>query len=195
MTNKINLGKEVIVTDPCYTIPTWCQKIVDNVLPGEYHVFVKKYDCEGWGVRNSMLTAIHKDYVGKKLKWSEEGPRGIIGVDSGQAGIFNITTYRKDDEDVPLGDGDIAFLSQFPTDNEGDKWYTKICSHTLGGKNWGHYENGVVCTSGLGDGGYDLFVAQNRNKKVVGFTVDFGIEDDDIINFDWFKNTPAKTIG
>jgi hypothetical protein len=188
MTNTIILGNEVIVSDPCYSIPTWCQKIVKNVKPGEYSVFCKKYDSEGWGNRVSMLMAIHTDHEDGILKWKEEGPRGIIGVDSGQAGIFDITTYRVNPENVEMGDGDTSFFGVIPDDKEEEQWYTRICSHTLGDKHWGHYKNGVVSSSGFGDGGYDLFVAR-VNRKVVAFAIDFGVEEAKYIDFDWYKET------
>lgn len=188
MTNTIILGNEVIVSDPCYSIPTWCQKIVKNVLPGEYSVFCKKYDSEGWGNRVSMLMAVHTDHEDNILKWKLEGPRGIIGVDSGQAGIFDITTYRVNPENVEMGDGDTSFFGVIPDDKEEEQWYTRICSHTLGDKHWGHYKNGVVSSSGFGDGGYDLFVAR-VNRKVVAFAIDFGVEEAKYIDFDWYKET------
>ena len=34
--NKIQLGEEVMVSDPCYSIGTWCQIKLSNVLPGFY---------------------------------------------------------------------------------------------------------------------------------------------------------------
>ena len=198
MTNTIILGNEVIVSDPCYSIPTWCQKIVKNVLPGEYSVFCKKHDTDGWGNRVSMLMAVHTDHEDNILKWKLQGPRGIIGVDSGQAGIFDIKSYRNDSiaEKIGLGDGDISFFGVSPwkemsenrEGNEGEKWYVTMCSRTLGEQSWGTYNNGVVSSSGFGDGGYDLFVAR-VNRKVVAFAIDFGVEEAKYIDFDWYKET------
>jgi hypothetical protein len=185
MSNTINLGKEVIVSDPSYEIPTWCQKIVKGVLAGEYQTFCKKYDTGDWGNRVSMLMVVHNDHKYGKLKWKPEGPRGHIGVDSGQAGIFDISTYRNDDIEIPQGDGDISFFGENYFKEEGGKWYTKICSFTLAEKQWGNYTNGVVCRSGFGDGGYDLFVAR-VNRKVVAFAIDFGVEENKYIDFNWY---------
>ena len=187
MSSTINLGKEVIVTDPCYSIPTWCQKIVKGVKPGEYRVFCKKHDAGDWGNRVSMLMAVHGDHEFDNLKWKLEGTRGIIGVDSGQAGIFDITTYRVNPDNVERGSGDTSFFGITPDDSEEDRWYNNICSHTLGDEHWGHYNNGVVSSSGFGDGGYDLFVAR-VNRKVVAFAIDFGVEEVKYIDFEWFKD-------
>ncbi len=46
MTQTINLGPEVYVTDPCYSVPTWCQTKLTNVLPGEWIVSMI-YDEKG----------------------------------------------------------------------------------------------------------------------------------------------------
>lgn len=190
--NMIQLGKEVIISDPCYEVPTWCQKVLKNVWPGNYSVFCKKSDVEGWGNRVSMLMAIHEDHLSTPLKWKVEGSRGIIGVDSGQAGIFDMSTYRVNPDGVPLGDGDISFFGSIPDTTDSEKWYTKICSHTLGEQGWGHYSNGVVSRSGLGDGGYDLFVAR-VNRKVVAMAIDFGVEDSPYVDFGWYRNSTVKT--
>ncbi len=187
MNNVITLGEEVIVTDPCYTIPTWCQKIVNKVKPGEYRTFCKKHDAEGWGNRVSMLMAVHTDHEDSILKWKLEGTRGIIGVDSGQAGIFDIKSYRVNPDNVEMGDGDVSFFGTIADDSDEEQWYTRICSHTLGEKHWGTYNNGVVSSSGFGDGGYDLFVAR-VNRKVVAFAIDFGVEEAKYIDFDWYKD-------
>ena len=48
MTNKIKLGTEVVVSDPCYTIPTWCQAVVNKVKPGMYDTHLKKHDAGDW---------------------------------------------------------------------------------------------------------------------------------------------------
>jgi hypothetical protein len=52
-----------------------------------------------------------------------------------------------------------------------------MCSRTLGKQQWGTYSNGVVSSSGLGDGSYVLYVAR-ANRKVVGFMIDFGIDEE-----------------
>lgn len=180
----IKLGKEVMVSDPCYTVGTWCQKRVDNVWPGDYRVFCLKHDTGDWGVRVSMLMAIHKDHLNGYLKWKREGD---IGVDSGQAGIFDMSTYRVNPDNVNKGDGDISFFGVQNTPEE--QWYINICSHTLGESRWGTYKNGVVSSSGLGDGAYDLFLARYQTK-VIGFAIDFNVENDTDIN--WYKDEPQE---
>lgn len=41
---KIKLGNSVMVSDPCYTLDTWCQAKVDNVKEGEYNTYCHKID-------------------------------------------------------------------------------------------------------------------------------------------------------
>ena len=180
MKNKITLGNEVMVSDPCYEVPTWCQIKVYDTLPGKYVTDAKKIDCQDCGNRIGYLTAVHEDYLDQDLKWTKHS--GEVGVDSGQAGIFSIESYRDDNivDEIGLGDGDISFFDQFPIDRSkesGESWYRAICSRTLGKKQWGTYSNGVVSSSGLGDGGYVLYVAKVK-RKVVGFCIDFGIDEE-----------------
>ena len=43
---------------------------------------------------------------------------------------------------------------------------------TLDGERWGTYPNGIVASSGIGDGGYELRVAKHKGK-IVGILLDF----------------------
>lgn len=190
--NKIKLGTEVVVSDPCYTIPTWCQVIVNNVLPGYYEPIVKKHDAGDWGNRVSIQMCIHEDYIGKEdeldLTWVEHG--GTVGVDSGQAGIFSRESYRNDSitDRIGLGDGDISFFGNFNRpEEEGEKWYMNMCSRTLGVLQHGVYDEGMVSSSGFGDGSYDLYVLTTPDEVVVGFCIDFQVEEDGI-ELDFYKD-------
>ncbi len=184
MSNVITLEENVIVSDPCYSDETWCQMNLTNVLPGEYRVFCKKSEVEDWGNRVSMLMVVHSDYEFEDLGWT---PEGNIGVDSGQAGIFNKSQFRNDNSDVPLGDGDISFFSEGFFQKSGDRWYTKMCSYTVGQKQWGSYPDGTVSSSGFGDGGYDVYTASIDNK-IVGICIDYAVEETEFVDFDWYKD-------
>jgi len=186
--SKIKLGQRVVVSDPCYTIPTWCQAVVDGVKPGTYESYVKKVDLNDWGVRCSMLIAVHEDYRDGVLRW-EEYPADI-GVDSGQCGIFSSESYRNDSitERIGLGEGDISFFNNFGRPQEdGEKWYVSMCSRTLGNQSYGMYDEGVVSSSGIGDGSYVLYVAKVGNE-IVGLCVDFLVEEDEVIDFGFYKD-------
>jgi hypothetical protein len=77
--SKIKLGKEVMISDPCYVEPTWCQHKLKNVLPGEYSVYNKYFNAGNWGVRNSMLIAVHQDYeMVDNLRWKKCPPIRVL---------------------------------------------------------------------------------------------------------------------
>jgi len=161
----IQLTEEVMVSDPCYTVPTWCQHKLTGVLPGEYVTNVMKSDEGAWGHRIGLLVAVHKDYVHDDLSWRVVSAADI-GVDSGQAGIFAMDTYRKDSvfqEPNNFGFSQVA---------EGDHWYGHMCDRTLSDEQWGTYSHGVVSSTGYGDGSYRLCVAKH-NGKIVGIGIDY----------------------
>ncbi len=189
-TKQIVLGSEVMVSDPCYTEPTWCQVKLNNVKPGNYYAFHKKHDAGDWGVRSSMIMVIHEDHINDNLRWKESDRE--VGVDSGQAGIFSYDTYRNDslDMEVPTVGYDGKNFDWIDTalkpENEGDVWYNKMTKMTLTEKGWGTYSNGIVSRSGFGDGGYQLFTV-TRYGKVIGMAIDFAVEDGPYIDFKWYK--------
>lgn len=182
---KINLGKSVIVTDPSYNTETWCQAKLDNVKEGEYITHCEIVDTDGWGKRCSLLIASHSNYNVNNLNW-EVYPEEI-GVDSGQAGIFDMASYRKDGLDIEVPK--VGFDGQpfdrldeiMKSENEGDDFYLKMCKFTLSEKKWGGFENGVVCQSGYGDGGYILYVAREEySGKIIGMCIDFMVQEEEL---------------
>jgi hypothetical protein len=173
MKNQIKLGGEVIVSDPCYEVPTWCQEVIKNVRPGMYDTEVDYKESDGWGKRVHTLTVLHENI--KSPNWEHYGS---VGVDSGQMGVFCMTSYRNDDiaSDLPWltekGDpfGDHPFR---PVKEEGEQWYVKMCDRTLTTKEgWGTYDTGVVSSSGYGDGSYELQVCQ-MDGLIHGFRIIF----------------------
>lgn len=170
---KITLGSKVVVSDPCYTIPTWCQAVVENVNPGHYRTHVVKSDQGGWGNRCSHLIAIHEDHCHQNEKFQWKRFPASIGVDSGQAGIFSFQSYRKDE--LPFDTEGYNFGEGWDTE-KGDKWYRQMCERTLGEEQWGTYDEGVVSSSGIGDGSYELLVATKKNK-VIGFVINFYLDN------------------
>lgn len=173
---SILLGSKVVVSDPCYSIPTWCQAIVTGVNPGHFNVHVVKTKESGWGTRCCHLIAIHSDYCNENEKFKWESYPAIIGVDSGQAGIFSFTSYRKDELAEQIGNGDGDNLGDDWATEDGDKWYEKMCTRTLGNESWGTYSEGVVSSSGIGDGSYELLVAKKK-KKIIGFVINFYLDN------------------
>lgn len=164
----INSGK-VVVSDPCYTLNTWCKSIVDNVANGTWVAEVKQSDEGSWGIRNAELIAYHKT-IGKPNddNWAHHSSN--IGVDSGQAGFYDIDNYRKDD--IAKDKEKIDFGDNYDTE-DGDIWYRYNCYQTLEGEHSaGVIEGGVVSSSGYGDGMYDFWVAI-KEDKIVGLKLTF----------------------
>ena len=69
-----------------------------------------------------------------------------------------------------------VFVSGSRKENDGEEWYEHMSNMTLDGERWGTYPNGIVSSSGIGDGGYELRVAKHKGK-VVGMFLDFFMED------------------
>jgi hypothetical protein len=189
-TKQIQLGSEVMVSDPCYSEPTWCQIKLENVKPGTYRAFHKEHDSGDWGVRSSMIMVIHEDHLDDDIIWYAH--KGEVGVDSGQAGIFSYDTYRKDDVEMEVPtigyDGRNFDWLDFPGDKqEGDEWYKNMCKITLTTTGWGTYSNGLVSRSGFGDGSYTLYVA-HEYRDIIAMCIDFAVEEDEVIDFDWYRD-------
>lgn len=91
----------------------------------------------------------------------------IVGVDSGQAGIFDHQIYRVDESVI----GETEFMPE-------DKWYSSCCDQTLGELGAGVINGGVVSSSGFGDGGYEAFIAKNAEGKVIAVQIVFITEED-----------------
>jgi hypothetical protein len=178
--NQITLSENVMVSDPCYSPDTWCQTKLDNVLPGLYNVEVERHDeGTGWGVRVSSITVIHKDYTDTD-DWEQHSE---CGVDSGQCGIFCMTSYRNDEMSVGITTPtlDNPFVLPY-NDKGGDMWYEKMCHFTLHKDQWGLYDTGVVSSSGIGDGMYPLDVMMDGDK-IVGMRLEYlGNSDEDLLD-------------
>ena len=166
-----------MVSDPCYSPDTWCQTKLDNVLPGLYNVEVEKSDEGDWGVRVSSITVIHEDYEDTD-DWEQHSE---CGVDSGQCGIFCMTSYRNDEVSEGITTPESDFVLPY-NDSEGDKWYDKMCNFTLSKDQWGMYDTGVVTSSGIGDGMYPLDVMMDGDK-IVGMRLEYlGNSDEDLLD-------------
>lgn len=162
---EFHLGDKVVVSDPCYKLDTWCSEVVENVKSGLWSSFIKKSDEGMWGIRVSELTANHNDY--KLNNWEHYSSN--IGVDSGQAGVFDFEYYRRDEHAKPS-----AFIDEETQKEEGEKWYSACCDLTCGtDEKAGVMVGGVVSSTGLGDGQYDLFVQREEANKIVAFKIVF----------------------
>jgi len=189
---KVTSGT-MVCSDPCYSIPTWCQGIVSNVKNGNWEAGIETSDEGSWGERIARLWVYNLEAAIKDpsiVKTIENGGGHEMpfsaGVDSGQFGFFDHANYRKDDsaKDLPQYD----FGGQFGMGtNEGDAWYGACCHLTLGEENWGVLPNGVVSSSGYGDGSYGVTGIKNDEGQYIAFCVVFIGNDDEGDNddLDW----------
>lgn len=96
----IKLGDKVVISDPCYDLDTWCNGVLENVKPGIWHTKAENVNINNWGERCSALIAWHEDV--EELDEGDYELTGIdVGVDSGQAGIYDYKhfEYLKDNKD------------------------------------------------------------------------------------------------
>lgn len=171
----------LVCSDPCYTTDVWCMGIVDNVMKGTWIAEVEHGNFGGWGERIAELTICHESRYPGYGKW-EELP-GSFGVDSGQFGFFDNEHYRKADSVKTMKKYDFGgdYLTD-ESDPDGEEWYHACCELTLGPESWGVLPNGVVSSSGFGDGSYGVYGLKNDQGEYVAFQVVFieTEEEDDL---------------
>ena len=165
--NKFEIVSGTLVcSDPCYSIPTWCQGIVDNVKKGTWVADVE--EDESWGDRIAELRIHHVGSHFLSGKFEEMPFDG--GVDSGQFGFFDKEFYRNDDKARELPKHNFG---EGYDQEEGDEWYRACAEITLSSEQWGVLPNGVVSSSGFGDGSYRVFGQKDNNGEYVAFQVVF----------------------
>jgi hypothetical protein len=188
----ITLGKKVIISDPCYSPKEkGCNVTYNTFKPGEYVVDVIKSDEGSWGIRCAKLIVIHTLNLGDNLKWVINNK--IIGVDSGQAGVFDERTFGNDNlklkEKYYTMEGRMFKL---PYRKPGDAFYEKMCQITLSNNRWGVCDGGVVTSTGFGDGAYELWTAR-KNKQIVGVIIDFIPQEQYVLDY-WFEQNLGNKV-
>ncbi|MEK3731581.1 MULTISPECIES: DUF4241 domain-containing protein [Paenibacillus] len=161
---EVNSG-QLVVADPCYDLETTSNVIIGTVEPvlnGMWSAEVEKIELPDWGEANAKLTAYHPSVAeqGEYLEWIK--CPFVVGVDSGQAGIFDIRKYRIPDAGAAPGSSD--------TDSD---WYYACCDMTESGEEAGVLDGGAVSRSGIGDGAYGVYKAVNAQDQVVGVKIVF----------------------
>lgn len=156
-TFEVKSGK-LIVSDPCYSRGTWCQGDLENVRTGKW-TGLSVYGKTDWGNRVWEVRAVHADYP-IDLAISEKTDLHV-GVDSGQAGIFDAEKFAGGEDSY--GDGG---------------WYDECCNLTNSASQGGILAGGVVTSSGFGDGVYECFITRD-NGKIVAAKVVFVMREED----------------
>ena len=148
-------SSKIYISDPCYEYDendNSCVLTLKNAVNGKYiattKVTIIYHDIES-------LTIKHEDYLHSEPSIFA----GKVGVDSGQAGIFDNQYYKENQG------GDFDDLNSF---------YGLACSLILSGKRGGIVHNrGVVSSSGSGDGEYEVFVGINDIGEIVSAMIIF----------------------
>lgn len=160
---------EVVVSDPCYSLGTWCAGDL-KAVNGRWAASVERQQDRGMGERIGCLVVRHVDCPEGEL-WI---PVSItVGVDSGQAGVFDATHYKDD----TLEEAQSLTEPLLPD----EPWYSLCCNRTLSEKEAGVIPFGAVSSSGYGDGVYNasaIFDAEGRALAVRIIFIDDEYDDE-----------------
>ena len=173
-----NLGSfEVVsgklaVSDPCYDPDVWCRGELENCKIGTWNASIVEKHMGTWGHRICRLIAVHEDYI-HASSLIREVAGFEVGVDSGQAGIFDASHYQ-DDSVVPDDGHKHLFEGE-----EAEPWYDYCCDITLSVQSAGVLPFGCVSSSGFGDGGYDCYIWRNSDGQIVRVEIEFIAENED----------------
>ena len=163
------LSGRLAVSDPCYDTDVWCRGELENVMNGTWHASAVEMQTGSWGRRIARLIAVHENYADEKM--SKGQCMGFeVGVDSGQAGLFDASHYR-DDSVIPNAK---SLINEEPA----AIWYKHCCDITLSPLSAGVLPYGVVSSSGYGDGGYDCFICRNEYGQIIRAEIEFIPEGD-----------------
>ena len=163
---------KLAISDPCYDVDVWCRGDLENCKLGSWLASALEKHMGAWGHRICKLIAVHEDYQDQELGISEHAPFEV-GVDSGQAGIFDAAHYQ-DASVVPKVGHKHLFEGA-----EADPWYDYCCDITLSSQSAGILPFGCVSSSGFGDGGYDCYFWRNSEGQIVRVEIEYIVEDDD----------------
>lgn len=122
-----------------------------TVSAGRWRAWITKSNQDKWGERvASLVVGLEGTDTAATGTWEAVG---IVGVDSGQAGVF-APEHIDDPTVVPP-----QYHWKQPMIDAENPWYSLVCDQTLalGG---GVIPAGVASSSGIGDGAYEASVAR-----------------------------------
>lgn len=214
------------VTDPYYSVDTWCSGQIDNVKNGNWLARVGYYRDE-YDIEMSKKS-IQRDFDEENRsneRWFSDDPKLVehyhqknqkeydkriaelaaykgrpayiriayetnadelmsafdeyellaidVGVDSGQAGFFDLAHYTEalSDETTKRSDRGPKFES----------FYDSVGDLTCGDDSFGTIAFGAVASSGYGDGSYSAYAKRNDDGELIGAIIVFigECEDED----------------
>lgn len=165
-------GTQLVVSDPGYDLKTVRDfgAILKNCQSGTWQaeVIVKHFGPHDIP-RASELRATHSSVADPSaLKWERQ--RGGIGVDTAQAGVYDLAHFH----DHSLVPRDIKWTvgRSGPAIPE-DLWYSYCCELTSRKLEGSVFPFGVVTTSGADDGRYGYSIAQDAAGTTIGVWIIF----------------------
>jgi hypothetical protein len=176
--DDITLGDNIVISDPCYNRSVDCALFNVKVKSGKYLPYTiinSQYN------RVTLLGIFHSEYfknIYQALDRSEWEYFGEIGVDSGQAGIFDDNCYPILDIIGKYKDDMIEMNSE-----EFDIFYNECCTITTLPpirSNVLSNRMGIVSSSGWGDGSYSVIKLEIKNE-IVGLMILYT----DLKDLDW----------
>lgn len=178
--NELMFDGEIIIADPCFEYDE--EVVVEklNVKSGLWHGYVYRQNQntkQNPDMRNTMLVSLHDEVVNMPYKlWKN---KGRVSVESGQAGIFTKESYRNDklvEENIDREE----LKYKMDVAPEGGKWYEYASNGTLDTDiDADCVLDGFISSSGYGDGSYDIFVLENKDKEIVGIKIEFMYKRED----------------
>jgi hypothetical protein len=148
---KVSSG-QIVIGDPCYSVEM--NRLV-SAKKGTWTAHVETSNEGSWGERVSKILVHHVDFSMYGRNMLTESM--TIGVDSGQAGVFDLSSYGDDGEDI----------------------YDDCCRQSLSKKRCGFLPGGFISSSGYGDGCYDVTVFKEKGVSVAVEVV-FICKDEDM---------------
>lgn len=150
MVGEIELDNVVSISDPCYDRNVWCRTTLKHMKTGNWFVYACLDTLNAWGKRCYILELFHESTRAFcEKQWIKYGE---VGVDSGTMSVFNDGDYRRKN----------GSSEDFESDQNAKETFLEQC-YQLADKYVGVFNVngkavGVVCSSGIGDGSYPLYV-------------------------------------
>lgn len=145
-------------SDPCYDLAEGDGGLIEGAA-GTWHAYSTRRGFGEWGDRAAQILIAREGddplpWLGEAaaFPWVDAGFE--CGVDSGQAGFFDIRAYG-----APSGDN--------------EAFYDACSDHTLGFMAGGVVEGGAACRSGDGDGGYSVQIARASDGSLLAARILF----------------------
>jgi len=164
---SIVLCGPVVVSDPSYDRSVDCMTVLHNVEQGIWHVRTCIDTLDTWGKRLYILELFHscvpEDQQGN-MSWKKTFE---LGVDTGTMSVISDTYYRR------RYGSEISFETNFLAKNNFSETCRKLKDKYAGIYKKNNKPIGVICSSGIGDGSYPLYVVKNKKKKVIAMRISF----------------------